>query len=1320
MLRKLSFRSRTIAAFLLAASCLGALMFFQIRAADDGDSSFYSLASAAATYYDSSRKPSGDSDKFLEADVNAGNAGGLIGYVDKNITPGASIALRSDSSNNSQTVSIPNSLSNASSLLDEGVLGYMYYGQALKYFGLDTIGKQTGIMAFLYQTLASLTFIFYYLSSAMQMLFGFVLNFLRLLNPFRFLGFMGQSSVDVPDMSTAVWDSAAQKWVASSHAASWDTSVNSGLAGGAAGSGWISDLTSTLSGWYTTLSEMSWQIAIPLFTVLLFASFVFYERTDHFKSNLKKYAIRIFFLVAGIPILGSLYTGILNSVTYSTGMTNGSQAAAYQIATTYLDFETWCKTTNLNLPAGAQIVVTNDENQSPSFALKNMSLANVAWSASNMKSPFVEYGDQDWNSMGSGMYEADVHHVTSILSRYIMHNSFSAADYEFYFKTSVAGNNPDLYNEIEKYSDPFELEKDGESQGRAFTDRQNDPAGILTNGSLTASMSNTGTSPVMTLERGDTSGYGLSTLAMYNFLNTDFSSSGATVYSSRNTSNNRISMARNSVTIVGRSGPERFVNALRTLLMIAAFVVVQFLFIFQLVVRNTITGFKMIFSTPGALLGSIHSIGMVIAYVVIMIVQILVAAFIMEMSGVLMSMISRIDLLDFLQQSTSSGLMNTAGQAVGALISGILSCLIYLVFIVFILRFSVSITTGISTAIIKVVDQLLAVPAPHNYSLAREAFGSIEGSMQTIRSAPSSVSSMQSRFTSGRTEKAGPYNGYGGGDGPNNGNGTLSVSPPGGTGSGGPSVPGVPAAAQEEKHGNSAGQNGNGSEVNNVSDASSMAETAGPDSAASGAEVQGSQAAAENSGSAQSRNVRSSMTGEIENSSRQSVNSHVSSSTASTGQKPADRTVSSLAGNTAQENRTGSTMSYGESGQPGQASLQSHTGGSDTASASMTRTSGFSLRNAGVDRISPENDIYGSSEAKTSRFRQSAYMDGKAGNGPGAANMDQPRTASGNTSVQNRPDKTGDPYSHQTDGTMQTSSGIRQRERNYGGPKNPHANSAADADFGLPQMQNSGHTRSKQAGGAPLQSASAQRSSVHGNANRTQSSSAATVSKTERMQNAGSRQTHALSQSSSRQGYSGYGNRAENSVLPAGSAIRQNGRSGHSSRASSQEFASFLSAGSEASSYKNGIQNGRQQTGTFAAESGTGTVRHREGSMTMPSRTASSVENAKGISGFSNQSYVTREGTQSHEPRNISQTGSRKYGVNENRHPSRTLHNTGSAAGKEHDLRNTNAKTAAIREADRPGGSIQNQGGRLRVDFNDYGANLNHENRDDNTDGRAV
>lgn len=1390
MIRKLSSKGRILAAFLLAAACLGGIMLFQIRAADNSDYSFYNLASSAASYYDAARKPSADSDDFLEGDANAGNAGGLVGYVDKNITPGASTSLRSDSSNNAQTVSIPSSLNrNSAALLDEGVLGYMYYGQALEYFGLDTVGKQSGILSFLYQTIASLTFIFYYLSSAMQMLFGMVLSFLKLLNPFRFLGFLGQSSVEVPDMSQAIWDSSTQKWIASSHAAFWDTSI-----GSAGDHGWIGDLTTMISGWYTALSEMSWQIAIPLFTVLLFASFVFYERTDHFKSSLKKYGIRIFFLVAGIPILGSLYTGILNSVTYSMGMTNGSQAAAYQIATTYVDFETWCKTSNLNLPYGAQIAVTNDENQSPSFTLKNMSLANVAWSASNMKSPFVEYEDQDWNSMGSGMYEADVHHVTSILSRYIMSNTFSAADYESWFKTSIAGNNPDLYDEIETYSDPFELERDGQSGGRAFTDRSSDPAGILTNGSLTASFTGNGQSQTLTLQRGDSSGYGLSTLAMYNFLNTDFTSAGATVYSSRNTSNNRISMARNSVTVAGRSGPERLVNALKTLLMIAAFVVVQFLFIFQLVVRNTITGFRMICSTPGALLGSIHSIGTVIAYVVIMIVQILAAAFIMEMSGILMSMISRIDLLSFMQTPASFGfitlnqtmpasnLMNTAGQAVGALVSGILSCLIYLAFIVFITRFSVSITTGISTGIIKLVDQLLSVPAPHNFSLASEALGSVESSVQSVQSVPSTIKTMSGQTLSRRTEKLsknsspdsgnpnvsrnGPDDNNGGGG--NNGGGTSFISSA------------VSSAAQT---GTSVSQNGTkaASETAGMSAGQSEAGRTGNSSAYAGSSLsaagQPSSLRSETGADGQPQSsLKPDMAQAISTQAGQSVNSSSASGMASGYVQAAG-----------QEHMNGQNFVSGNpavrNGSNGSGTSAASVNSPNATSSAPVGSPGFSAMNTQVDRQpgSVQSPYGGQSAMKTASdagfmaasMKERTGRSEQASSGSNAAlnpsaNQASSQMQSSNLSLNSRPDKTGGHSGHQNDGSMQTASGFGPAKTGYG-----YTNKTSDLETGRTAVSHGGF-QSRSAFGAQF----VNRASSLNQASAMNSASASGSQSSGQMQNGSSHSRPDAANSSGHTspkhgGSSGRMNGSQNGSAKSNGTSQShenasskttrqhpaNGTSNMFAGSSSPKFAFFMSSmpSGSAKAKAGGIQNGQAQKA--ASE---GRQRHSHGgSVSMPSNgfntqgyrrpSSSGIHNSAGTAGpfgsgtagqtsknsfaSGNSSGSRRHGGQKTESRTFSPgtdssfythalrpvSGNEGSQSARNRRDGRPadLQSSRSLAAKPVGENLNRESSRSSASLNRPGSSIQNGARHMSVNFDDYGMDENKRN-DGGNSGRMI
>ena len=115
---------------------------------------------------------------------------------------------------------------------------------------------------------------------------------------------------------------------------------------------------------------------------------------------------------------------------------------------------------------------------------------------------------------------------------------------------------------------------------------------------------------------------GLSAMAMYNYLNTQFGSSQITVFSADASSSNYVRATHYAVSMVG-SGLMRFIFWLNCFACVGVIGVVGLVFTVSMVISNLKRGISVIVAIPGAYLGVIKSMGQFIVYVLLMILEFL-------------------------------------------------------------------------------------------------------------------------------------------------------------------------------------------------------------------------------------------------------------------------------------------------------------------------------------------------------------------------------------------------------------------------------------------------------------------------------------------------------------------------------------------------------------------------------------------------------------------------------------------------------------------------------------------------------------------------
>lgn len=630
---------------ILLVLCIGlTTTVFRVYAADDEnlDMSFYKMSSAATTYMESVL---GSNDGVKKADgVSVGNAGGFLGYCDEADSDGLITGVLMSSLSSSSAEYAYDAFANipvGGTGSTDAMYRYCRYGYTLASLGLDKTGLQAtsgfsfrGIVAVLFQFM-------YLLCAATPALFKAILGILKTFNPFALfggaigtLGNVGTADVVAP------------------------------------GSPW-SGLADWLSGLYQDLQSVSLMIVIPISLLAVVIALMLGDRSKRL-PKVKRFCMRLFLIVVGVPLCGALYSTALNGM--SDFVASGNGGATRVIASTFIDFESWAKNMRLAVPSGVSIWSNADANSGgvPS-SLTQMRLRNTCYlinrasgaipgtmgdlfgngtytgSASNM----ADFDNQIWNDRAdtsqydtnSGMELNEFQSVMNMLSRYGSSEFYFAGDWETYVKSAMvqaSANNSAFHDGVlamvRQSDSPADFKDDSVSQFESPSDWTVNP---WTNGGLTAVSTNPDQDVTeATLRYGDTQtnpGYlaasdfntkqGLSTMALYNYLTTSFNKSGMLVYSNKKASSGLVRESHYAVNIIG-DGMISILYGSNCLVMLTALAVIGIFYGCSIMFTNLRRSIRLISAIPMAMLGSIRSMAKVVVYTVLLILETLGTMFV--------------------------------------------------------------------------------------------------------------------------------------------------------------------------------------------------------------------------------------------------------------------------------------------------------------------------------------------------------------------------------------------------------------------------------------------------------------------------------------------------------------------------------------------------------------------------------------------------------------------------------------------------------------------------------------------------------------------
>ena len=591
---------------------------------DKKDFSFYKTASVAGSFYDNSSNMLGDNYQFkktpdkgtaLNAALNdpsqMANAGAFVGYVDKdfNIFDIGSFLAQTTVGTQSRSYTVPDN--------DKAVAAYLQYGHALQALGLDTVtSNQMDFMGIGRMFIGAISLLFYIFGLLPQLLFNITIGIMQAMNPFN--------------------------WILIETAGGAETiPALSGV------KGFVTDL-------YNTFAGMGLYVVTLIFAVGIGMSILFWRKSNNVGSHFKKFLIRVIFIAAGIPLLAMTYTAALNNA--ADAFSSSAPMANKAIASTFVDFAAWAEKSNLTLPRGTTIKVNGNSSGSGSgtvdmggttapqmFALKinqssNSIVDGVDIDASKDASTnIIDSRSADKNQIGRMM------EVLDLLLRYMNTTRYTSGAYESYVKTLnkdfIVGteitSNKDKYTSVENILDSKNSKIDDKDisymnngspgsynvsvQGDSFIYNGNGVLYIFAPGTTFRRYEDKYAKYV---SNGASTGTGgLSTLSMYNYLNTKFADDTVTNYSSNKLASDYVLDTHHSVSLVG-GGFMGIIYWLNMLSILGFIGIVGSIYAFGLIGGSVKRGIKMVTSLPFASLGSIKAIAKIVAITASMIIQI--------------------------------------------------------------------------------------------------------------------------------------------------------------------------------------------------------------------------------------------------------------------------------------------------------------------------------------------------------------------------------------------------------------------------------------------------------------------------------------------------------------------------------------------------------------------------------------------------------------------------------------------------------------------------------------------------------------------------
>jgi hypothetical protein len=623
--------ARGLALVLLAALFVPVLMMATSSPASADDKkerdnySLYQLASNASSYFSEKNSPSNDKGmhkNWKPVTSSPASGGSMLGYADPDFSLGNIVGwFFAEVSGSSQTVTYETlaAKDDKGNAKYSGMLDYAHFGAANADLGLDTMSS--GIGGQIVSVIGgSIIWVLYALALAVGTLFYVILQFLKLINPF-------------------LWFYQAVRAV--------NPTFADGMTGGDTGGGALSGLQHWISGWYGLLVDISWQALVPVFIGFLLIGLVMFKKMDR-GSAIKKLIVRVVFIGVGLPLLGSMYTGVLNK--FDNSVLGQHAGPTRVVLSTYVDFEAWMMNDRLGIPDQATVSWNSDQASSDAMmSVRTSALAinkqshgatfngiSIGTKANDAESAWKQ-GTVSVGTSASDDFKA-VFSTFGIIGKYIASNEIAASDFESGIKSSItqldesADVKKSWFVDKNSYGD---VEQFGEEKGPKPVDHpviSTDGTGLTSSrpGKDSTVFTTTGTKGGCGFTVGKTpSSCNLSPLEAYNYLNTGFSPSSLTMYSSNNATSGFTRENHMAVSQVG-TGPAKFMYWSNAATVLGSIVLLGFWYAIGMLAGAIKRTFGLVAAVPFATLGAMAAIAKVIVYSMALILEVLVTLFVYQ------------------------------------------------------------------------------------------------------------------------------------------------------------------------------------------------------------------------------------------------------------------------------------------------------------------------------------------------------------------------------------------------------------------------------------------------------------------------------------------------------------------------------------------------------------------------------------------------------------------------------------------------------------------------------------------------------------------
>ena len=648
----------------------------QQQAITDNEKSFYTVGSAAANYLESRFEeiPEDSSDPLgIGGNLNSQWAGAFLGYFDKDKTEseGSTGFFSGSKAKNAKAVKLQLLSTDAYHSSSYGLFQYAGYGQMLSMMGFDKTNNDNagalraiagGAMQLLYGA-----------TSGVEWIFSKVLELLNLLNPFNFLigkdgGILSQridESIHSGNNQVVYQDDFGGGFgtEGGSTSVTIDESAN-------AKSDWANDQTSPWGQIQSFLAQlldgmyrMSWMVMVPIFIAVFLLTMVAHSFTKSWKpgsgadmfTKAKQLGIRILFIGLGLPILGGLYTSAL------TGLTEDLTSEAYYsnadiiVLQEFVDFAGWVDASNLspvntwqiNYDSESNGVLTASLTKEGVLGLRNDALrvndqanglglgnglANDRGLYNFLISGDASIGDGDvWDKDSGG--NGNVSQVAQdMLRRYSEGSVYSSMAYggkamseevqssggsdsdkkQAYAKWFEAASKSSNYTDSHWFDPNATPETPGDSGITWFTDGDLYSDGCPPDESYTKYSAN--------------GAKGLSTMSMFNYLNTVFEPGELNIYSAANSTSTYVNPEHYSVNTIG-TGAYGVLLFLNSFVLLFSFAAIGWGYGIGLFISCIKRSVGLIAAIPFSILGAMGAITRVIVYVIALIVEIIATFF---------------------------------------------------------------------------------------------------------------------------------------------------------------------------------------------------------------------------------------------------------------------------------------------------------------------------------------------------------------------------------------------------------------------------------------------------------------------------------------------------------------------------------------------------------------------------------------------------------------------------------------------------------------------------------------------------------------------